>query len=81
MEEELLFKVLGNVGVPATICFYTLYGVNRTLEKLTAAITKLGVDVDKHQSNQIHEFEKLKDEVKQLNFKVGILEAKRDERR
>ena len=40
MEEELLLKLLGNIGVPAALCFYTLYGVNKTLKELTSAINK-----------------------------------------
>lgn len=76
MEEEIIFKILANVGVPAAICFYTLYGVNKTLEELTTAIKKLGADVDKHQSRQVQEFNKLKDEVKELRFEVNLIQNK-----
>lgn len=79
MEEEIIFKILANVGVPAAICFYTLWGVNKTLEELTTAIKKLGADVDKHQSRQVQEFNKLKDEVKELRFKVDILDTRHNE--
>lgn len=47
MEEELLLKLLGNIGFPAVICLYTLFGVNKTLKELTAAINKLAGDVDR----------------------------------
>ena len=73
LEEELLFKLLGNIGVPAAICFYTLYGVNKTLKELTGAINKLTNDVDKHEAEQSHEISKLKDKVHELNFKVENL--------
>lgn len=73
MEEELLFKLLGNIGVPAAICFYTLYGVNKTLKELTCAINKLTTDVDKHEAEQAHEISKLKDKVNELSFKVENL--------
>ena len=73
MEEELLFKLLGNIGVPAAICFYTLYGVNKTLKELTGAINKLTNDVDKREAEQSHEISKLKDKVHELNFKVENL--------
>ena len=53
MEEELLFKLLGNIGVPAAIAFYVLFGVNKTLnkqnemlQKLTDAVNKLNTDFD-----------------------------------
>ena len=73
MEEELLFKLLGNIGVPAAICFYTLYGVNKTLKELTGAINKLTNDVDKREAEQSHEISKLKDKVHELSFKVENL--------
>lgn len=73
MEEELLFKLLGNIGVPAAICFYTLYGVNKTLKELTGAINKLTNDVDKRESEQSQEISKLKDKVYELSFKVENL--------
>ena len=47
MEEELLLKLLGNIGFPAVICLYTLFGVNKTLKELTAAINSLANDVDR----------------------------------
>lgn len=73
LEEELLFKLLGNIGVPAAICFYTLYGVNKTLKELTGAINKLTNDVDKREAEQSQEISKLKDKVHELNFKVENL--------
>lgn len=47
MTEEILLKMLGNIGVPAAVCFYTLFRVNQTLKDLTDAINKLTNDVDK----------------------------------
>lgn len=47
MTEELLLKMLGNIGVPAAVCFYTLFRVNQTLKDLTDAINKLTNDVDR----------------------------------
>lgn len=70
MEDELLFKLLGNIGVPAAICFYTLFGVNKTLKDLTSAINKLTTDVDKREAEQSHEISRLKDKVHDLAFKV-----------
>lgn len=67
MEEELLLKLLGNIGFPAVICLYTLFGVNKTLKELTAAINALTHDVDRRiskledclfQNLRIHEGEK-----------------------
>lgn len=47
MTEEILLKMLGNIGVPAAVCFYTLFRVNQTLKDLTDAINKLTNDVDR----------------------------------
>ena len=73
MEEELLFKILGNIGVPAAICFYTLFGVNKTLKDLTNAINKLTVDVDKLGENQRHEIDRLKDEIKEIKHRLEAI--------
>lgn len=47
MGEDIMIKLLGNVGVPAAICFYTLFRVNETLKDLTHAINKLCTDNDR----------------------------------
>ena len=38
--EELVINTLGNIGVPAALCFYTLYEVKRSVEKLTDAFNR-----------------------------------------
>lgn len=38
MTEELIVKTLANIGVPAALCFYTLFTVNKNVEKLTDAV-------------------------------------------
>lgn len=38
--EDLIVHTLSNVGVPAAICFYTLFQVNKNLEKLTDAFNR-----------------------------------------
>ena len=47
MTEEVMLKMLGNIGVPAVIAFYTLFRVNQTLKDLTDAINRLTTDVDR----------------------------------
>ena len=67
--EELMLKAIGNVGVPAVICLYTLFGVNKTLKELTDAINKMAADVQKVKEldNRTHELsykiEKLQNEL------------------
>ena len=40
MDETILVHILSNVGIPAALCFYTLFSVSKNLEKLTEAVKK-----------------------------------------
>ena len=62
-------QFVSTVGVPAIICLYTLREVRGSLDKLTAAINKLG-------ENHTKEIAALKDELKELRFKINTLELK-----
>ncbi len=62
-------QFVSTVGVPAIICLYTLREVRCSLDKLTAAINKLGEDHTK-------EISALKDDVKELKFKINTFEIK-----
>lgn len=66
--EEFIARVISNIGVPAAICFYTLFGVNKTLRELTEAINKLTADVQK--------IEQLERQIHELNVKVAHLQWK-----
>ena len=76
MGEEFIANLLSNVGIPAAICFYTLFGVNKTLKELTAAINKQTAEIERRESKQSHEISALKDKVQELNFKVENLSRK-----
>ena len=67
--EEFIAHILSNVGIPAAICFYTLFGVNKTLKELTAAINKQTTEIERRESEQSRELSKLKDKVQELTFK------------
>ncbi len=69
MGEEAILHLIGNVGVPAVICLYTLFRVNVTLKDLTNAINKLTTDVDKR-------LEKLEDKTRDLGSEVKLLQNK-----
>lgn len=74
MEEEVLLKLIGNIGVPAVVCLYTLYGVNKTLKELSNAINKQTLEIERRESEQSKEISDLKGKVSELAFKVeGIL--------
>lgn len=68
MTEELLLKVIGNIGVPAAICFYTLFGVNRTLKELTEAINRMANDVQKIDKME-RQIEDIKLQVARMSWK------------
>ena len=68
MTEELLLKVIGNIGVPAAVCFYTLFGVNKTLKELTEAINRMANDVQKIDKME-RQIEDLKLQVARLSWK------------
>jgi len=70
MGEEFIANLLSNVGIPAAICFYTLFGVNKTLKELTAAINKQTTEIERRESEQSHELAALKEKVQELTFKV-----------
>ena len=68
MTEELLLKVIGNIGVPAAVCFYTLFGVNKTLKELTEAINRMANDVQKIDKME-RQIEDLKLQVARMSWK------------
>lgn len=45
--DELFLHALSNVGVPAVLCFYTLFEVNRNVKKLSDSIDRLDSDVNR----------------------------------
>ena len=69
-EHQLLFNLFSNVGVPAAVCFYTLYGVKKSLDKLTVAIDTLKDSHGKDIAN-------LKDEIKELKSNMNYLQISR----
>lgn len=68
MTEELLLKVISNIGVPAAVCFYTLFGVNKTLKELTEAINRMAIDVQKIDKME-RQIEDLKLQVARMSWK------------
>lgn len=69
MEETVLTHLFSNVGVPAAICFYTLFSVNQNIAKLTDAINKLSADIGKfdHRLSTLeHVVEEIKRTVEEL---------------
>ena len=47
MDETVLVHILSNVGIPAALCFYTLFSVSKNLEKLTEAVNRWEESLDR----------------------------------
>ena len=78
MDEEFIANLLSSIGIPAALCFYTLFGVNRTLKELTDAINKLTTDVDRRLDRQEDETRRLQSTVADLNHTVNALQHRRE---
>jgi len=78
MGEEFIANLLSSIGIPAALCFYTLFGVNRTLKELTDAINKLTTDVDRRLDRQEDETRRLQSTVADLNHTVNALQHRRE---
>ena len=86
MGEDFLLTALRDVGLPGAVCLYTLFGVNKTLQKqdmtltyLTEAINRLTSDVDKRLDKQEDETRRLKSAVDELRHEVNLLQRSREE--
>lgn len=64
--EELLLKAVANIGVPAVLCLYVLFGVNKSLKDLTAAIREQTKVFD----NIPHRLERVEDSIKEMRYKL-----------
>lgn len=86
MGEDFLLTALRDVGLPGAVCLYTLFGVNKTLQKqdmtltyLTEAINRLTSDVDKRLDKQEDETRRLQSAVDELRHEVNLLQRSREE--
>ena len=71
METDFLSHVLGNIGIPAALCFYTLFEVNKNLKRLSDSIDRLADDVDKR-------IDKVEVKIQELSFRLENLTKERD---
>lgn len=78
MGEEFIANLLSSIGIPAALCFYTLFGVNKTLKELTDAINKLTTDVDRRLDRQEEETRRLQSTVAELNHSVNVLQHRKE---
>ena len=85
MGEEFILNLLSNIGLPGAVCLYTLYGVNKTLQKqdttlsgLTNAINRLTSDIDRKLDKQESETRYLRNTVDELKLTVSALQHRRE---
>ena len=73
MEPEFFSQLLGNIGIPAALCFYTLFEVNKNLKRLSDSIDRLAGDVDKR-------LDKVEVKIHELSFRLETLTKGADSR-
>lgn len=59
--EDIILHTLGNIGVPAALCFYTLFEVKKSVERLTDAFDRWSNLID----TRLKDLEKDVQELKQ----------------
>lgn len=60
MEDTMIAHLLSNVGIPAALCFYTLFNVNKNLEKLADALNNCTGLLDRRLTALEHDIKELK---------------------
>ena len=85
MGEEFILNLVSNIGLPGAVCLYTLFGVNKSLQKqdttlsgLTDAINRLTSDIDRRLDKQENETRRLQNTVDELKLVVSALQHRRD---
>lgn len=66
--EEIFLHALSNVGVPAALCFYTLFEVNKNVKRLADSIDRLDVDLKTRVSRLEDAVAELKRQVRETRF-------------
>ena len=66
MEDNLFAHIISNVGIPAALCFYTLFEVNKNVKKLADSIDRFSDDIDKRVNKIEADLRELTVEVKAL---------------
>ena len=45
--EQFAMQTIGNIGVPAALCFYTLFEVNKNVKRLSDSIDRLDDNINR----------------------------------
>lgn len=66
------FNIIENIGIPAAVCFYTLFSINKTTRHLVDAVKVLTSHIDKL-SDKI---DNLRDDVKERVYPYHLFKLK-----
>lgn len=70
--EDVMLSSISGFGFPAILCFYLVFKINGTLEKLTEAINMLSKDVEKRDVETQNRLSKLEDIVSKLERRRSV---------
>ena len=70
MAEEFLVHVFSNIGVPAALCFYTLFEVNKNIKLLNSSVTNLIAEVTRNLNRLADLVDKLDRRIERLEDRI-----------
>lgn len=73
MLDEMFIKLLGNVGVPAGVCFGLMFWIRTDMRDLTAALNKLAEAIDKRLDKTDSKLEKVDSRLESVEKELSHL--------
>ena len=70
MPEDFLVHVFSNIGVPAALCFYTLFEVNKNIKLLKSSVTNLIAEVTRNLNRLADLVDKLDRRIERLEDRI-----------
>ncbi|MBQ3452063.1 MAG: hypothetical protein IJL12_08790 [Selenomonadaceae bacterium] len=80
MVDEMLIKLLGNVGVPAGVCFGLMFWLRTDMRDLTAALNKLAEALDKRLDKTDDRLDKMDNRLESMERDIVHLKHAQDVR-
>ena len=59
------------MGIPAALCFYTMFKLNGTVKELTDAVNAFKDETKKINEKQTEKIEKIEHDVLELKYRLG----------
>ncbi len=70
LDEQFLVHVFSNIGVPAALCFYTLFEVNKNIKLLNSSVTSLIAEVTRNLNRLADLVDKLDRRIERLEDRI-----------